>query len=50
LSVLDGDGSPAMFIEVHTDQSAQETAGRIRGWHVNNQVRRPGRREPELAP
>ncbi|GLY97446.1 hypothetical protein [Actinoplanes sp. NBRC 103695] len=36
-TVLNWDGSPAMFVEVHTDQPAKETFGRIRGWHVLDQ-------------
>jgi hypothetical protein len=36
-TVLNADGSPAMFVEVHTDQPPKETFGRIRGWHVLDQ-------------
>ena len=37
-TALNEDGSPAMFVEVHTDQPTKETFGRIRGWHVLDQL------------
>ncbi|MGI5151444.1 hypothetical protein ACQEVC_34610 [Plantactinospora sp. CA-294935] len=37
-TALNEDGSPAMFVEVHTDQPSKETYGRIRGWQSLNQL------------
>lgn len=37
-TVLDANGKPAMFVEVHTAQPARQTFGQIRGWQLLDQL------------